>query len=203
MPIPLRYPAVELAGAVVFGLVVWAFGLPLVEELGTTSGVIATLGLLWLAAATIALALIDLEHHLLPNAIVYPTFAVMLLTLTLSAMFAGDYSRIVHGLMGMAAMGAFYFIVWFWKPGAMGFGDVRLSWVLGFTLAWYSWSALTVGAFAAFFFASVFGVGLLVAQKAGKKTAVAFGPWMLAGAWTGLAVGEPLIDMYLSIGGLR
>lgn len=201
LPIHWRYPAVELAGAASFAGVV-AYFAPRLDMPLAAAG-LAIFGLLWLVASSIALALIDFEHKLLPNAIVYPTLAVVVVSLGMASLLAGEPAQLLRGLAGMVALGLFYGLIWFWKPGAMGFGDVRLSWVLGFVLAWFSWSALLVGAFAAFLLGGLVGVALLLAGTKGRKAEVPFGPWMVAGAWLAIFAGAPLIDMYLQLGGLR
>ena len=65
-------------------------------------------------------------------------------------------------------------------PRGMGFGDVKLAGVLGLYLGWFGWGALVVGWFAAFLLGGLFSVGLLLAGRAGRKSGIPFGPWMLA-----------------------
>ncbi|MEO8528712.1 MAG: prepilin peptidase, partial [Pseudolysinimonas sp.] len=78
-PISIRYPLVELAGAVAFGLVAWRF-LPAVFAAVGTLALIATIlqlvAFLYLASISIALALIDLDTKRLPNTIVLPAYLV-------------------------------------------------------------------------------------------------------------------------------
>lgn len=200
LPISLRYPAVELAGAASFAWVTAWFGSRL--DLSTTVTVLVIVGLLWLLAAGIALSLIDFELQLLPTVIIYPTLAVLLVTLGGASILEADYAQLLRALLGMGALGLFYGLIWFAKPGAMGFGDVRLSLVLGFTLAWFSWGLLIFGTFAAFGLASIFGVVLMVRSNARGKTALPFGPWMILGTWISLFVGAPIIQVYLSFSGL-
>ena len=88
-------------------------------------------------------------------------------------------------------------------PGGMGFGDVKLAGVLGLYLAWISWGALAVGAFAAFLLGGLFSIGLIIARKAGRKSGIPFGPWMLAGAWVGIFFGETIASGYLTLVGLE
>lgn len=76
----------------------------------------------------------------------------------------------------------------------MGGGDVKLAGVLGIALGWVGWSALAVGAVAGFVFGGLYGMLLLATRRAGRRTAVAFGPWMLLGAWTGIVWGASLVD---------
>ena len=99
----------------------------------------------------------------------------------------------------MAALYAFYFVLRLVRPGGMGGGDVKLAGVIGIYLGWVGWGALAVGAFAAFVFGGVFGIALMLRRRAGRKTAIPFGPWMILGAWTGVFAGEAVGRWYVNL----
>jgi len=187
-PISRRYPLVELGTAALFVLVVLRFdaGWP-------------TLAYLYLAAIAVALALIDLDVHKLPNAIVLPAYGVGLALLALASWGTGDWGALVRALIGSAALFAFYFLTVLVYPAGMGFGDVKLAGVVGLFLGWLGWGALIVGAFGAFLLGGVFSIALLVSGRATRKSGIPFGPWMLLGAAVGVAVGERLWADYLSL----
>jgi leader peptidase (prepilin peptidase)/N-methyltransferase len=84
----------------------------------------------------------------------------------------------------------------------MGFGDVKLSGVLGLYTGWLGWGAWAVGLFLGFFLGGLFGIALLVAKKGGRKTAVPFGPFMLLGALAAVLVGPELAQGYLDLTGV-
>ena len=94
---------------------------------------------------------------------------------------------------------AFYFVIRLVRPDGMGGGDVKLAGVVGMYLGWLGWGALAVGAFAAFVLGGIFGLALIAAQKAGRRTAIPFGPWMIAGAWVGIVLGQALGAWYMSL----
>lgn len=71
----------------------------------------------------------------------------------------------------------------------MGFGDVKLAVGAGAVLGWYGWPTVLLGAFAGFLLGALYGAALLVARRAYRKTAVPFGPFLLAGALAGLLLG--------------
>jgi leader peptidase (prepilin peptidase)/N-methyltransferase len=205
VPIAARYPLVELAGGLAFvGVAVWwtvARGLP-ESTAGAISGLLGLVAFLYLAAVSIALALIDLDVHRLPDAIVLPTFAVLALLLGASSLVGADGGALGRAAIGAAALAAFYLVLAFVKPGAMGLGDVKLAGVLGLALGWLGWPELLVGAFGAFLTGGLFGLALLAARRASRGTGIPFGPWMLLGAWIGIIVGEPLATLYLTSLGL-
>jgi leader peptidase (prepilin peptidase)/N-methyltransferase len=190
-PISSRYPLVEAGTAVAFGLVAW------------WTGVAWTLpALLYLAAISIALALIDLDVHRLPDAIVLPSYGVAAALLALASWNPGgdaDWAALLRALIGGAALFAFYFAVMLVYPAGMGFGDVKLAGVLGMYLAWFGWGQLVVGWFAAFLLGGVVSVVLILTGRAGRKSGIPFGPWMIAGAWVGLLAGAVLWSEYLRL----
>jgi leader peptidase (prepilin peptidase)/N-methyltransferase len=79
----------------------------------------------------------------------------------------------------------------------MGFGDVKLAGVVGMVLGYLSWPALLVGAFAGFFLGAVVGLAVIALGAGGRKTAVPFGPFMVAGALAALWITEPVLDLVL------
>ena len=99
----------------------------------------------------------------------------------------------------MATLYLFYALLRLIRPGGMGGGDVKLAGVVGIYLGWLGWAPLAVGAFAAFLYGGVFGSALLLGRRAGRKTAIPFGPWILAGAWTGVFAGETVGRWYVKM----
>jgi leader peptidase (prepilin peptidase)/N-methyltransferase len=186
--ISARYPLVEAGTAALFAAVAWRFGLT--WEL---------LPFLYLAAISVALALIDLDVKRLPDAIVLPSYVVAGVVFVALAVAQGDYSPLVRAAIGGAALFTFYFLLAFAYPSGMGFGDVKLAGLLGIFLGWLGWGSVVVGAFTAFVLGGVYAIVLLLARRATRKTGVPFGPWMLAGAAVGIAIGEPLWAWYLGL----
>ncbi|MGN6521999.1 MAG: prepilin peptidase [Actinomycetes bacterium] len=187
-PISSRYPLVELSTAVLFVIVTLRFGadwrLP---------------AYLYLAAAAVALTMIDIDHHRLPNAIVLPSYGVLLALLLLPVVFDHDTGALLRALIGGLALFAFYVALVLVYPAGMGVGDVQLAGVLGLALGFLGWGQLAVGAFLGFLLGGVYSVGLVLARRAGRKTAIPFGPFMLSGALLAVLVGGVLSDLYLNI----
>jgi len=91
-------------------------------------------------------------------------------------------SHLIHAFIGLACASAFYLILALVYPAGIGWGDVKLSGLLGLYLGWIGPAALLLGVAAGFVLAAVAGVGLIVAGKATRRSQIAFGPFMLAGA---------------------
>ena len=96
-------------------------------------------------------------------------------------------------------MFAVYLALFLAHPRGMGFGDVKLSGVLGLATAWFGWGAFGVGLFAGFLLGGVWGIALVLSGRGGRKSAVPFGPFMLAGALLAVLAGEPLADAYVRL----
>ena len=98
---------------------------------------------------------------------------------------------------------ALYFALAVIRPGGMGFGDVKLSGVIGLYLGWVGVGSLIVGAFSAFLLGGVFSIVLVLSRGAGRRTAIPFGPWMIVGAGVGVFFGETIANAYLALIGFN
>jgi len=116
--------------------------------------------------------------------------------LTIACVLGAEWGALARAGAGMALLFAFYFALRLIGPRGMGGGDVKLAGLIGLYLGWLGWSALIVGAFSAFLFGGAFGVILIARRKAGRRTAIPFGPWMILGAWAGIIAGETLARWY-------
>lgn len=202
-PISARYAIVEALTGVAFAGVAIFFLAP-VDLLALTAAELWSLGLelaafLYFAAVSVVLTLIDLDTRRLPNSIVLPSYVVGGFLLTAAALLSGDWISLLRAGVGIALLYVFYFVLRLIRPGGMGGGDVKLAGVVGLYLGWMGWGSLAVGAFAAFVFGGAFGIALLVTRRAGRRTAIPFGPWILLGAWTGVFAGEAVGRAYLNL----
>ena len=183
--ISARYPLVEAGTAALFVAVAarfgWTWELP---------------AYLYLAAIAIALAMIDLAEYRLPDAIVWPSYAVAAALLVPVALLAGDLTAMYRGFAAGAAMWLLFLVI---SRFGMGWGDVKLAPLLGFYLGWLGWSSVAVGAFAAFLLGGVGAAALVATGRAGRKTKVPFGPFMLAGAFVAVFAATPIAGWYLSL----
>lgn len=190
-PISARYPIVEAATAGLFAVMALRFGLDAVLP-----------AYLYLAAVGLALALIDLDCKRLPDALTLPSYPVAAVLLGAAALAGSDSGDFVKAILGGTAMFAVYFALAFAYPAGMGFGDVKLSGVLGMYTAWLGWGAWAVGLFLGFFLGGIFGIALIAFKKGGRKTAVPFGPFMLLGVLIAILVGPELAQGYRDLTGI-
>jgi leader peptidase (prepilin peptidase)/N-methyltransferase len=213
-PIGRRYPLVELVTAASFALVAaWSTGAVAGGGEGgaSASGAAGAAltpaawdGSLWplpaflyLAAVSVALVAIDLEHLRLPFWVVVPSWWIGAGLLVGAALLMGHGEAAVRMLLGGLAYWGLYRLIYALSRGRLGYGDVRLAGLLGGYLAWVSWGALVLGAYLGTLVGGVAFVALLLARRAGFKTELPYGPPMIVGAWLGLLWGQQLADAYV------
>lgn len=203
-----RYPLVELGTGLFFAAIAAWYLLTLTGDGGfsptaqVVANVLELVAFLYLASVSVTLALIDVDVHKLPNRIVLPSYIVAIALLGSASLLTGDCWALARLGIGLAASWIVYFTMAIVYPGGMGFGDVKLAGLLGLFLGWLGWGALATGTFAAFLLGGLFAVILVIARRANRKSGIPFGPWMLAGAWVGIGVGNAAFSSYLSIFGL-
>ena len=187
-PISVRYPVVELGTSVLFALLAW--------KIGTHAALPA---FLYLGAVGLALAVIDLDTHRLPNTLTLPSYPIAAVLLTIAALVDHHPGLLVRAAAGGASFFALYAVLWILYPGGMGLGDVKLAGVLGLYLGYLGWGAVAVGGFLGFGYGAVIGIALMAGRKAGRKSRIPFGPFMVAGALTAVFVGNAIAHAYLGL----
>jgi leader peptidase (prepilin peptidase)/N-methyltransferase len=130
-----------------------------------------------------ALAAIDLDVHRLPDAITLPLMGVTLAGVAAVGLSQGSAEALLRAVAAGAALGGFYLVqVLIGGARGMGLGDAKLAVSLGMVLGLLSWVHVFAGTLAAYLFALMWGVCLIVARKADRRTEIAFGPHMALGA---------------------
>ncbi|MEU2429645.1 A24 family peptidase [Streptomyces sp. NPDC007861] len=142
-----------------------------------------------LVPVAVLLALVDRNVHRLPDQLTLPLAAAAAVLLGGAALVPGAAGAWPAALLGGLALGGAYFVLFLINPNGMGFGDVKLAVPLGVVLGWYGWGVLFAGAFAGFLLGAAYGLGLVLLRRAGRKSAIPFGPFMISGALLGLLLG--------------
>ena len=178
-PISARYPLVELLTAALFAAVV----------IDTGANEHVWLGLA-LVAVLVPVAFIDLDHRIIPNAIVLPGAVA-----AIAIVAATEPSKLAEHLIAGAAAAGFLLVAVLAYPRGMGMGDVKLAGVLGLYLGRSVGPAMLV----ALLSGTVVGVVIIARKGAaeGRKTAVPFGPFLALGGLVGLFFGPDIVDWYL------
>jgi leader peptidase (prepilin peptidase) / N-methyltransferase len=161
----------------------------------------ASVGLAWpllfllpLVPVGVALGVVDWRTHLLPTVVVRPTFAAVVVLAAVSALLEDDLAALVRAGIGAAVVFGIFHLLWWIHPAGMGYGDVRLSALLGFALGYLGWPELLVGIYGGFlaFAVARFVVALVRRDRQVLRTSYPFGPFLLVGALAGLAVGPEI-----------
>jgi leader peptidase (prepilin peptidase)/N-methyltransferase len=158
---------------------------------------------LWFALAACVLTVVDVEHHRLPNRIVYPTYLAGLLLLGVAAVVDSDRSAYLRGLVGMVVLYGVFLVLAMISPAALGFGDVKLAGLLGLYLAYLGGGVLALGMIGGVAVGFVVGVWLMVVRRAGRRGELAYGAALLVGSVLAVGVARPLLDAYLRATGIR
>ena len=168
---PLRDLLPRDARAVVVGLVSLALAAGSFASFGLTGH--ALLGAV-LCPVLVLLAVIDYDHHLLPNDIVFP--AILAVGLIVAAANPGGF---VTHLVAAAALGFFFLLFAVVFKGGLGMGDVKLGFLIGLALGWQTMSATLIA------LAGLFVVALWILAREGlesRRKAIPFGPFLAIGA---------------------
>ena len=195
VPISARYPLVELGTALLSAAVVWRYGWDWTA--------VAALLVTW---SLVALAMIDLDHQLLPDAITLP---LMWLGLLASVAWApgpslsipvDPWSSIVGAVAGYLVLWSVY---WAFKlltgKEGMGYGDFKLLAALG---AWMGWQMLPLVLLLAACSGTVIGIAMIVAGGRDRSAPMPFGPYLAAAGWLALMWGPELMGSALHYAGL-
>jgi leader peptidase (prepilin peptidase) / N-methyltransferase len=181
--IPLRYPMVEAATALLSILVVWHFGF--------TWQAGAALIFTW---ALLALSVIDLRTTLLPDAITLPVLWLGLI-LNLGGMFTDTTSSLIGAVAGYLSLWLLYhgFRLLTGKEG-MGFGDFKLFALIG---AWLGWQFLPLVILLSSLVGAVVGITLIVVYGRDRAQPIPFGPYLAAAGFIALLWGDAIMYQYL------
>lgn len=186
-PISRRYPLVELLCGVLSAFIAWHFG----WSWQAATMLLLTWGLL-------AMSVIDIDHQLLPDALVLP-----LLWLGLIVNSFGLFASLPDALWG-AVFGylGLWSVYWLFKlitgKDGMGYGDFKLLALLG---AWGGWQVLPLTILLSSLVGAVLGSIMLRLQKADSGTAIPFGPYLAIAGWIALLWGEQITSGYLQFAG--
>ena len=179
-PIARRYPVVEAMTAVLFGAVALVHA---DDPARLVLGIV-------LVAFLVPIALIDLDHKIIPNRLTLPA-AVLALVLGTALDPGGELERVVAGL----AAGAVLILPSLLHPSGMGMGDAKLVAVIGLFLG----QAVVPAFFVAFVVGTIVGIAVLVRKgmSAGRRTKIPFGPYLALGGVVGVLTGDELVQRYL------
>jgi len=186
--IGLRYPLMEAITALLSVAVVWRFG----PEWEAAAALVLTWGL-------VALAGIDLDTQLLPDAITQPLLWFGLL-LSLGGLFTDTQSAVLGAAAGYLSLwGVFHLFRLATGKEGMGHGDFKLLALFG---AWLGWQYLPQIVLGSAVVGAMVGLALIASGRQGRDIPIPFGPYLAAAGWIALIWGDAINRAYVNWAGL-
>ena len=179
-PVALRVLLVEAGTGLMFAFLYWFYG----------SGVHFTITAFY-GCIFIIILVIDLEHHIIPNKIVYPAAGAALI---IDTFLPGP--GIVNGLIGGAIGFVFLLIPALVSPKGMGWGDVKMAGLIGLVTGF---PLVLVALIVAIVPAGIFAIILLLLKMKNRKEAIPFGPFLSLATMVALLWGDHIPSYYLSL----
>lgn len=190
---------------------VWPLRRPtrLTVGLSTATGVLAALvalqfgaswllpAQLWLLGLAVVLTVTDLQLQRLPNAVVLPGGVVLAVLLVVAAFARQEPAVLIGSVVAAAVLFALFLLAAVVSPAGMGMGDVKLAAVLGLALGYVGLATVLLAVLLAFALHAVVSLVLLATRRAGRRTALPFGPPLLIGSAVSLGWLAPVFGLLL------
>lgn len=216
--ISIQYPLIELATAFLF-LAILHFQIPVfdlsaINLTGFVLWIFYIFYLLLITSALIVIFVFDLKYYLIPDEVIYiSTFFIFLnrLLQTFSLEYktkfwanfefkildSGWQSSLVDPLIVAFLSSLFFFLIFVISQGRwMGFGDVKLAFLMGFFLGF---PKIIVALFFAFWFGAGIGLIFVLLKKKTMKSEIPFGPFLVLGTILALFWSQPIVNWYLNL----
>ena len=145
----------------------------------------------------VSISVIDSKLQIIPNRIVYPTIFASIPLLAFAALVENEWSNFGHAMMGATLAFVTLLVIHLISPSGMGFGDVRLSFVLGLFLGWISLGHVFTGMFLGVLLICAVGIVLALLRLKSLQEHIAFGPFLAAGSTLAVFAGEAIIRWWL------
>jgi leader peptidase (prepilin peptidase)/N-methyltransferase len=191
--IPRRVFWVELATGLIFALLFWHYGLA--GELGV---------MIFYACVFIITFVIDLEHGLILNKVVYPSMVVALLLSLLPHSWLSHTTwltlaiqpSIASAALGGVAGFVIFLLIAIISRGGMGWGDVKLAALIGLATGFpLVFVAVIMGAI----LGGIVAVALVIARRRKRRESIPFGPFLALAAMVTLLWGSNILTWYLGL----
>ncbi len=194
-----QYPLIELSTGILF-LIIFNFQFSWTPSGGLPEGLLFNfLNLFYYLIITSFLIIIfvyDLKYFIIPDRVIYPVIIIALI-FNFQFLIFNQFSIFKLSMLSALGAAAFFLTIFLVSRGHwMGFGDVKLAFLLGLFL---SFPNILVALFSAFLIGAIIGIGLIIARKKNLKSEVPFGPFLITGTIIALFWGEKLIRWYLNL----
>jgi len=183
-----QYPLVEIATGILFVLVIHY----------TFSNFLFSIFYFLISCFLIIIFVYDLKHYIIPDKVIYPAILVVSIWYLVFSIFFNRYPKsylltTIYSALGAAAF--FLMLVVISHEKWLGWGDVKLAFLMGLFLGW---PKILLALFLAFFIGAIIGVGLIIFGKKTLKSEIPFGPFLVSGTFLALFFGQKILDWYLN-----
>jgi len=144
----------------------------------------------WAGWLGVALGAVDVIHHRLPDALTLPAIPITMLVVGFTEWLRPESGSTVTALVVAAVLSGLFLLLAVVAPRGMGHGDVKLVPSLALMTGYVSVAVAVLGVLVAFVLGAVLAVAGLASRRMTMKTAIPFGPFLLAGCWLVLAFPE-------------
>ena len=195
--ISFQDPLVELATGLLFVALAWSvlpkLSLGVENLISLSFPQIMEILYLWaVASALLTIFVYDLKHFLIPDKVLYPAIALAFLWQTV-----GNPEVLWSSTLAGVGAASFFLAIHLISKGRwMGFGDVKLVFLLGLFVGWPS---ILVALFSAFSLGAIFGLILIALKKKGLKSEVPFAPFLIIGTAIAFFFGSGIAHWYLGL----
>jgi len=193
--ISIQYPLIEIATGLIFLLIFIS------NSQYTIYNILNTIFLFYIASSLIVIFVYDLKHYIIPDKILFPAIVIAFIFRILNLfgnwkLEIGNLAPLGNYLLAAIVGSVFFLLIFLISKGrAMGFGDVKLAFLMGLLLGLPN---VLTALFLAFFFGAIIGIILMVFGKKKLKSEMPFGPFLIAGTFITMLFGNQIIQWYLN-----
>ncbi|MEN8040313.1 MAG: A24 family peptidase [Actinomycetota bacterium] len=154
----------------------------------------AYLVFLW---AMVLLTVTDLDTKLIPNRILGPATMATIVLLLAGHLIDSSGGDLMDAAIGGAAYFGVMLVLALIVSGGLGFGDVKLAFLIGVLTGYFGLGQVLVAGIGSFLIGGVVAAFLLITRRSGRKDAIPFGPFMTTAAIVTIFFGQTIVDWYL------
>ncbi len=198
--ISLQHPLVELITGLLFVLILrfsfftlgfWG------KELLIFQNIIHFFYLLIIFSFLIIIFISDLKRFIIPDRIIFPAILLTFVFHLYLSFLRGDFTALKERLLSSILVSLFFLILFLFSRGKwIGFGDVKFSFFMG---GFLGFPGVLVALFLSFLIGGIIGLGLILSGKAGLRTEIPFGPFLITGTFMAFFEGQSFINWYFSL----
>jgi len=185
-PISWQYPLVELTTGILFLLIIHY----------TFPNFLLSIFYSLISSFLIVIFVYDLEHYIIPDKVIYPAIIITFVFNILNSYLLNHKSILSPLLAALGASAFFLTIVLMSRGKWMGWGDVKLAFLMGLFLGYPN---ILVALFLAFFIGAIVGLILIALGKKTLKSEIPFGPFLVTGTFLAIFLGEKILNWYLNL----